>query len=166
MRVEPAFSSAISGACRARTPISPAAPGTITISASSSKTAPSGVVSEIANLCAPSATCESLGGNGLGLFRLFGLGLGLSLRRLLGLRLRLARLLACLRNGVVDRADHVEGLLGQVVVLAVEDLGEAADRVLELDVLPGLAGERLGHEHRLREIALDLARPLDRQAVL
>src|SRR5436305_9252960 len=56
MRVEPALRSAISGACRASTPISPAAPGTITISTSSSKTAPSGVVSEIENLRAPSAT--------------------------------------------------------------------------------------------------------------
>src|SRR5205823_4556607 len=51
------FSAAlIRGACRARTPISPAAPGTMTISASSSKTAPSGVVSEIENVRAPSAT--------------------------------------------------------------------------------------------------------------
>src|SRR5436190_18501237 len=56
MRVEPALRSAISGACRASTPISPAAPGTITLSTSSSKTAPSGVVSEIENLRAPSAT--------------------------------------------------------------------------------------------------------------
>src|SRR5881392_1517633 len=56
MRVEPALRSAISGACRASTPISPAAPGTITISTSSSKTALSGVVSEIENLRAPSAT--------------------------------------------------------------------------------------------------------------
>ena len=39
-RVEPAFSIAISGACRASTPISPAAPGTISISASPSNAAP------------------------------------------------------------------------------------------------------------------------------
>ena len=64
--LEPAFSSAISGACRARTPISPAAPGTITISASSSKTAPSGVVSEIANLCAPSAKTTGYAGTASG----------------------------------------------------------------------------------------------------
>ena len=41
-RVEPAFSIATSGAWRASTPISPAAPGTISISASPSKAAPSG----------------------------------------------------------------------------------------------------------------------------
>jgi hypothetical protein len=57
----------------------------------------------------------------------------------------------------LDRADHVEGLLGQLVVLAVEDLAEAADRVLELHVLAGRAGELLGDEERLRQEALDLA---------
>ena len=48
-RVEPAFSVAISGACRASTPISPAAPGTMIISASPSNAAPSGVTSETEN---------------------------------------------------------------------------------------------------------------------
>ena len=41
-RVEPALSVATSGACRASTPISPAAPGTISISASPSNAAPVG----------------------------------------------------------------------------------------------------------------------------
>ena len=45
-RVEPAFSIATSGAWRASTPISPAAPGTISISASPSNAAPSGVTTE------------------------------------------------------------------------------------------------------------------------
>ena len=58
---------------------------------------------------------------------------------------------------LLDAAHHVEGLLGQVVVLAVDDLLEAADGVRELDVAPGRAGELLGHEERLREEALDLA---------
>jgi len=50
MRVEPAFSVATSGACLARTPISPAAPGTTIISASPSNAAPSGVTRETSNL--------------------------------------------------------------------------------------------------------------------
>src|ERR671930_361961 len=123
-RVEPAFSVATSGACRARTPISPAAPGTTIISASPSNAGPSGVTSETS-------------------------------KRLLGLLDRL-----------LDRADHVEGLLGQVVVLAVEDLAEALDRVLELHVLAGGAGELLGDEVRLREEALDLPRAGDDEPVL
>ena len=45
-RVEPACSIATSGACRASTPISPAAPGTISISASPSNAGPSGVTTE------------------------------------------------------------------------------------------------------------------------
>src|SRR5512133_704929 len=100
MRVEPALRSAISGACLASTPISPAAPGTIAISTSSSKTAPSGVVSEIENLRAPSAKLV-LRGNGFRLFRLLCLGLGLRLSGLLRLLLGLAGLLARLRDSVV-----------------------------------------------------------------
>src|SRR5688572_140766 len=57
-----------------------------------------------------------------------------------------------------DRADHVEGLLGEAVALAVDDHVEALDRVLERDVLAGRAGEHLGHVEGLRQEALDLAR--------
>src|SRR3954469_180213 len=98
-------------------------------------------------------------GNGLGLF---GLGVGLGFRSgvLFGLGTRPV-LAASLGDGLVDRADHVEGLLGEVVVLAVEDLGEAGDRLLERHELARLARERLGDEHRLREEALDLPRALD-----
>src|SRR4051812_34267115 len=133
MRVEPAFKVAISGACRARTPISPSAPGTISISASPSNAGPSGVTSEIEKVLAKLR--RDAGGLRLGLgardvrvLRLLLLG-----RR----RLFLALELASLGDGVLDRADHVERLLGQVVVLALEDLAEALDRVLELHVLAG-----------------------------
>src|SRR5215217_9371768 len=71
-----------------------------------------------------------------------------------------------LLDGFLDRPDHVEGLLGQIVVLALDDLAEAPDRVLELDVAAFLAGELLGDEVRLREEALDAARPRDRELVL
>src|SRR6185436_17113140 len=58
----------------------------------------------------------------------------------------------------LDRADHVERLLGQVIVLAGDDALEACDRVLDRHVLPGAAGEHLGDEEGLRQEALDLAR--------
>ena len=106
MRVEPALSVAISGACRASTPISPICPGTISISASPSYAAPSGVTSETSNVLPVPGTP--------------------SLRR--------RELLAAL-DRALDRADHVERLLRQLVVLALDDLLEAADRVLELHVL-------------------------------
>src|SRR6516164_8753746 len=93
------------GACRARMPISPICPGTITISACPSYAAPSGVTSERSNFLPVPA-----------------------------MYLRRGERLAAL-DGALDRPDHVEGLLGQVVVLALDDLLEAADRVLEPDVL-------------------------------
>src|SRR5919109_5268908 len=144
-RVEPAFSVATSGACRASTPISPAAPGTTIISASPSKAGPSGVTSETSK--------RRLGSFGL-------------LLSLLGLLLAAAADALRLLDRLLDRPDHVEGLLGQLVVLAVEDLGEALDRVLELHVLARRAGELLGDEVRLRQEALDLARPLNDQLLL
>src|SRR2546421_13082845 len=63
-------------------------------------------------------------------------------------------LLTCL----LDRADVVERLLGEIVVLALEHLAEAAHRIGHLHVLAGHTGELLRHEHRLSEKALDLAR--------
>ena len=62
-----------------------------------------------------------------------------------------------LLDGLVDGADHVEGLLRQGVVLALEDLLEAADGLGDRDVLAGRAGELLGDEERLGEEALDAA---------
>src|SRR3977135_4190622 len=58
----------------------------------------------------------------------------------------------------LDRADHVERLLGQGVALAVDDHLEALDGVLERDVLAWRAGEVLRHGKRLRQEALDFAR--------
>src|SRR6266508_2836419 len=54
-------------------------------------------------------------------------------------------------HGLVDAAHHVEGLLRQVIVLALDDLLEPADRVAQLDVPSLLAGERLRHGEGLRE---------------
>src|SRR5207344_525459 len=139
MRVDPDFSVATSGACRASTPISPAAPGTTIISASPSNAAPSGVTSATSNLGWDSATAP-LRSDGFG-----------------G---------PCLLDRVFDRANHVEGRLGEFVVLAVDDRAEARDRVLELHVLAGRARELLGHEVRLRQEPLDPARPGDDDLVL
>ena len=51
-------------------------------------------------------------------------------------------------------------------MLALDDLLEALDRVLEPDVLARRPGELLGDEVRLREEALDAPRPVDGQLVL
>src|SRR3990172_4315222 len=72
----------------------------------------------------------------------------------------------CLLAGFFDGAHHVEGLLREVVPLAVEDLAEAADGVFDGDVAALAAGEDLGDEHRLREEALDAAGPGDGELVL
>src|SRR4029453_14750601 len=65
----------------------------------------------------------------------------------------------------LDRADHVERLLGQRVALAVDDHLEALDRVLQRDDLARLAGKDLGDVERLRQEALDLARARYREFV-
>src|SRR5690606_1177647 len=66
----------------------------------------------------------------------------------------------------LDRADVHERLVGQVIPLAVAQLLERADGVLALAVDPLEAGELLGDEERLRQKALDLARPADDQLVV
>src|SRR3954471_12278449 len=71
-----------------------------------------------------------------------------------------------LLEGFLDRADHVERLLGQRVALAVDDHLEALDGVLQRYVLARLAGEVLRHGEGLRQEALDLARAGDGQLVL
>src|SRR3954470_12184129 len=66
----------------------------------------------------------------------------------------------------LDAALHVEVPLGHRVVLAVEDLLEAADRVGDRDLAPLAAGEHLRRAERLAEEALDLPRPEDGQLVV
>src|SRR5256886_2312985 len=95
---------------------------------------------------------------GLRLFALRRLGLWLlalrlAILRLLGFWLRLfpppaftfRRL-----HDLVDRPDHVEGLFGEIVVLAVEDFTETADRLLQGHVFPGTVREHVGGDERLR----------------
>src|ERR671916_2947551 len=71
-----------------------------------------------------------------------------------------------LLDGLIYVADEVEGLLGQLIVPTLDDLLERADRVLQLDELALEAGELLGDEERLREEALDSARPAHNDLVL
>src|SRR5713226_8773145 len=56
-----------------------------------------------------------------------------------------------------DGAHHVESLLGEVVVLALEDLGEAAHGVFDLYVLALTSRETLRDEVGLGQESLDLA---------
>src|SRR4051812_42737199 len=69
-------------------------------------------------------------------------------------------------DDLVDAALHEERRLGQLVVLAVDDLAERAHGVVDRDVRARRAGERLGDVKRLRQEALDLARALHRHLVL
>ena len=62
--------------------------------------------------------------------------------------------------------DHVEGNLGQMVVLAGENFGESRDGLFHGDELAGVASEDLGDLERLREETLDLASASDGQFVL
>src|SRR5690606_27116987 len=71
-----------------------------------------------------------------------------------------------LLDDLADAADHVVRLLGQVVVLAVDDLLEALDRVLEVDLLAVVAREHLGDVEGLAEEALHAAGAADDQLVL
>src|ERR1700722_16742943 len=76
------------------------------------------------------------------------------------------RELLALLDRLFDGADHVEGLLGQMIVFAFAQTAETLDGVGELDELAGRAGEDFGNEERLRQEALDLARAGDRDLVL
>src|SRR5947208_10185649 len=74
------------------------------------------------------------------------------------------------RAGLLPRAlgvAHVEeGLLGQVVELAVDQQLERLDRLVDGDVDALQAGELLADEERLRQEALHLAGPLHDDLVL
>src|ERR1043166_822992 len=70
-----------------------------------------------------------------------------------------------LLHGLFNCANHVEGLLGQVVVFAFDDLAEALDGVFELDVFAFQTRELRRHEEWLREEALHVARARKDQLV-
>src|ERR1700730_2103334 len=136
--INPGRSVVSSGACRGRMPSSPSAPRQTRKGLPCPSTSPS--KSELSTLTTRSDTAT----------------------RLLILRLHLLALLA----GFVDRADHVERLLRQVVVLALQDLLEAPDGVLDGDEPALPAREALRDEEGLREEPLDLPGPRHRLLVV
>src|SRR5262249_44789850 len=73
---------------------------------------------------------------------------------------------AALFDRRVDVPNHVERLLRQPVVLAVEDFLEPANRLADGYVLTGVARKLLGDEERLGQEALDLARARHGELVL
>src|SRR5579872_982838 len=93
---------------------------------------------------------------------------GLTISRFTGMGSPVALCLQAfgLFHRVLDRADHVERGLWQVVVLAGAHGLEAADRIGDRHEHAGEAGEHLGHVERLRKEALDLARAGDDELVL
>ena len=64
-----------------------------------------------------------------------------------------------------DRADHVKSLFRQIIMLTVNDLAEASNRILEFDVLPFQSGELRRNEKWLREETLYAARARNDQLV-
>src|SRR6266849_3787864 len=79
---------------------------------------------------------------------------------------RLGCELLALLDRLLDGAHHVEGGLRQMIVLAIAQALEAADRIGEVDEDAGRSGEHLGDVEGLRQEALDLAGARDRELVL
>jgi len=67
---------------------------------------------------------------------------------------------------IVDTSNHVEGVLGDVVVLTLEDLLESGDSLLEGDKTTLNTGENVGDSERLGHESLDLTGTLDSELVL
>src|SRR4051812_25584164 len=68
--------------------------------------------------------------------------------------------------GILDATAHEERLLGQVVVLALGQLLERVDRLVQRGELALDAGELLGDEERLGQESLDAPGPVDGDPVL
>src|SRR5689334_14943752 len=90
---------------------------------------------------------------------------GVMICRLSGISLGLRRQGLGLLQRHVDGTHVVEGLLGQSVVLAFEDLLATAHRFSRRDVLSGSAGEDFSDKEGLSQEALDAPRAGDRQLV-
>src|SRR5688572_22353532 len=64
-----------------------------------------------------------------------------------------------------DRADHIERLLRQIIVLAFHDFTKATNRIFELHILTFQTGELRSYEEWLREEPLQLTRARNDQLV-
>src|SRR5450756_2467776 len=107
MRVSPTRRSVTRGWWRARMPSSPSMPGSTTMATSWEYTSPSGVTT---------STCSTRS----------------SATGALSAGLVAARELSRLLGGLLDAADHEEGLFGQVVALAVDDVAREHGRGVEM----------------------------------
>src|SRR5215211_7518541 len=67
---------------------------------------------------------------------------------------------------LLDVADHVEGLLGQIIVLTLDDRLEARNAFLKRHELARRACKGFGDEKRLREETLHLAGAGDDELIL
>src|SRR5664280_1018191 len=122
-------------------PSSPSTPERMTMATSSWKTSPSGVTTSSCRERSSTTVRPSAGRVSAG-----------HLPGLLG--------------DFLDAAYHEEGLLRQIVALAVHDVFETPHRIRQGDVFPGDTGELFGDVERLRKETLDLARPLHHDLVL
>src|SRR5215472_12310873 len=143
----PSYRMPMSGAWFVSTPISPSSVLAITISALPAHSSPSGWTSStLSVICAPPARCSPCA----------------TPSRRVSLALQVLGLLL----DVLDAAAHEERLLGIAVVVALGDRLERGNRVLKRHEHAGLAGELLGHEHRVGQEPLDPAGSLHRHPVL
>src|SRR5215469_408373 len=152
----PGRSKVTIGACPGSTPRSPSMPGRSTWSTSPENNTVSGETNSKwseAIVCYPDNAQRNKF-----LYSLFATHHSPLLRR--------RREFLTLGDRLLDGADHVEGLLGQVIVFALAQPLEAADGIGKLDEDAGRAGEDFGDVERLRQEALDLARARHRQLVL
>ena len=68
-------------------------------------------------------------------------------------------------NGLLNGADHVKSLFRDIVVFAIDDFFEAANRVLQFHIGAGSSSEGFGDVKGLGQEALNFARPSDGHAV-
>merc|ERR1719507_456671 len=78
----------------------------------------------------------------------------------------LGKELLSLRHDLVNVANHVEGTLGQVIVLAAKDFLESGDGLGNGDKLARVVGEHLSDLEGLGQEPLNLPRPRDLDLVL
>src|SRR5574339_412871 len=67
---------------------------------------------------------------------------------------------------IVNRADHHEGLFGQVITFSIQDLAETAHCFFERHIASFDTCKAFCHKERLGEEALDLARPRHHELVV
>src|SRR5215472_623677 len=157
--ISPTESSVIRGACPGSTPRYPFFPGISTSWAVVSTTRFSGVTISSLKVSAI-GYCSSVAGPSRQ--RLRQRRTTVAQRHLLRCRLHLLRSF----EHLLDLPLHVEGLLGDVVVLAFNDCFESFHRVGDFHVASLRTGKLLGHMEGLREETLNLAGTRNRELLI